>query len=282
MNGLRSSATAPIAVAAILLLAAAGCMLQAGEQRKPRTTLFVGIDASQSFKHSGYYENAITFLAHYIYGHLNGLGGLEKTTSMFVGSVGGKRPGDPKSFHPIHDFQGKNIEQIAAYLRTWFPPADSLTDFNSFFHEVARITKERNLVLAPITLLVVTDGIPDVALPDSMAGSHEHAAEQLERTNVVSPGVKARAQRLYEQIDLDPLEYLSRNITLRVIYLSPTVAQQWRTHIPRQRIRFWAVDAEVMKGWKNQIRAGASIEEQERLWKWVREIVDFRVRSIKV
>lgn len=284
MNRLRSTATASIAVAAILLLVAAGCMVQAGERQKPRVTLFVGFDASQSFKNSGYYDNAISFLAHYIYGHLNGLGGLDKTTNMFVGSVGGRKPGEPKTFHPIHDFQGKNIEQIATDLRNWFRASDILTDFNPFFQEVARITKERNLVLAPITVMVITDGVPDVARPDTSAVSqtHEHAAEQLERKDVVAPAVKARARQLYESIDLNPLEYLSRNITLRIIYLSPTVAQQWRTYIPRQRVRLWAVDGEVMKGWKTQIQAGESVEEQRRFWKWVREIVDFRVRAIRV
>lgn len=259
MKGLRSTVTVSIVVAAILLLAAAGCMLQAGEQHKPHTTLFIGVDASQSFKHSGYYDNAVTFLAHYIYGHLNGLGGLDKPTQMFIGSVGGRSLNEPKSFQPIHSFQGKSIAQIEADLRKLFTPNDTYTEFNPFFQEVARITKERNLVLAPITLMLVTDGIPDSNMP----------------------GVRGGAQVLYEKINLDPLEYLSRNITLRIIYLSPKVAQQWRTHIPRKRIRLLAVDGEVMRGWKSQIRPGASIEEQERFWKWVREIVDFRVRSIR-
>jgi hypothetical protein len=96
------------------------------------------------------------------------------------------------------------------------------------------------------------------------------------------PGVRGGAQVLYEKINLDPLEYLTRNITLRIIYLSPKVAQNWRTYIPRKRIRLLAVDGEVMKGWKSQIRPGVSIEEQERFWKWVREVVDFRVRSIRI
>src|SRR3989441_9705909 len=105
-------------------------------------TLFVGVDVSGSFKHD--YDNAMTLRAHYIYGPLHDLGGLAKPQALFVASIGGKKPGDPKSFHPIHDFEGKDIEQIATELRTWFPPSDTLTDFNSFFQEVARIAKERN------------------------------------------------------------------------------------------------------------------------------------------
>lgn len=259
MKGLRSTVTVSIVVAAILLLAAAGCMLQAGEPHKPRTTLFVGVDASQSFKNSGFYDNAVTFLAHYIYGHLNGLGGLDKPTSMFIGSVGGKSLNEPKSFQPIHSFQGKTIAQIEADLRKLFSPNDTYTEFNPFFQEVARITKERNLVLAPITLMLVTDGVPDSNMP----------------------GVKGGAQVLYEKINLDPLEYLSRNITIRLVYLNPKVAQHWRTKVPRQRVRVWTVDGEVMKGWKAQMQPGASIEQQERFWRWVRDNIDFRVRSIR-
>ncbi|MBI4401665.1 MAG: hypothetical protein HY581_08540 [Nitrospirae bacterium] len=260
MRRFRSAVTASLISAAILLAILAGCNLQPSEQRKLRTTLFIGVDASGSFKHSGYYDNALTFLAHYIYGHLHELGGLEKPHALFVASVGGKSRSEPKTFHPIHDFEGKDVAQIEADLRTWFPPSDTITDFNPFFQEVARITKERNLVLAPITLMIVTDGVPDAA----------------------TPSVKAGAQALYEQIDLNPLEYLSRNITIRLTYVSPKVGEQWRTHVPRTRVRLWTVDAEVMKGWKDQIQPGVDTGRQDRFWKWVQDNVDFRVRSKKI
>ena len=260
MKQVRSALTASLISAAILLVVIAGCSVQPSEQRKPRTTLFIGVDASGSFKHSGYYDNALTFLAHYIYGHLNELGGLEKPQTLFVASVGGKSRSEPKTFHPIHDFEGKDIAQIEAELRGWFPPSDTLTDFNPFFQEVARITKERNLILAPITLMIVTDGIPDP----------------------VTSGVKAGSQALYEQINLNPLEYLSRNVTLRLAYVSPKVGEQWRAHVPHKRVRLWTVDAEVMKGWKDQMQPGVDIAKQVRFWKWLQDNVDFRVRSNKV
>ena len=243
----------------VVLAALVGCTVQAGEERKPHATLFIGVDASGSFKHSGYYDNALTFLAHYIYGHLHELGGLEKPKALFVASVGGKSVNEPKTFHPIHDFEGKDIAQIEADLRSWFPPSDKVTDFNPFFQEVARITKERNLVLAPITLVVVTDGIPDAAASDVKAGTRE----------------------LYERIDLQPLEYLARNVTVRLTYVSPKVGEHWRTHVARQRVRLWTVDAEVMKGWKNQMQDGLDVAKQDRFWKWVQENVDFRVRANK-
>jgi hypothetical protein len=260
MKALRQSIAAAWLTGLVLTAWLAGCTVQAGDQRKPRTTLFVGVDASGSFKHSGYYDNAMTFLAHYIYGHLHELGGLEKPHALFVASVGGQNVNEPKTFHPIHDFEGKDVAQIETDLRKWFPPSDKVTDFNPFFQEVARITKERNLVLAPITLMVVTDGVPDASASGAKAGSRE----------------------LYERINLKPLEYLARNVTVRLTYVSPKVGEQWRTHVTRQRVRLWTVDAEVMKGWKNQMQPGADVAKQDKFWKWVQDNVDFRVKANKV
>lgn len=245
-------------VSAVLLAVTAGCLLEPGD-RKPRTTMFIGVDASGSFKHSGYYDSALKFLSHYIYAHLNNLGEAEKPQALFVGSVGGKRRDEPKTFHPIHDFEGKSIEEIETNLREWFRPDDTLTDFNSFFEEVARITKERNLVLAPITIMLVSDGIPD------FAGS----------------GSKSNGN-IYQRIDLQPLEYLSRNITVRLTYASPTVAKQWRTQIKRQRVRLWTVDAEVMKRWPDYIEAGVRLDEQDRFLDWMQDNVDFKVRARRI
>lgn len=247
---------AGLAGAAILSLLAMGCMPQAGDQ-KPRMALFIGVDASGSFYRSGYYDNALSFLAHYIYGHLNELGGLATPRALYVGSVGGRNRNEPKAFHPIHDFKGKDIATIEANLREWFPPTDTLTDFNAFFQQVARIAKERNLILAPITLMVVTDGIPDVT----------------------TRGGQTTPQSIYREIALDPLEYLSRNLTLRLTYVSPTVGNNWRKHVARQRVRLWTVDAVVMKGWQEQILPGVEMAKQDRLWNWVLDNVDYRVRS---
>jgi hypothetical protein len=205
------------------------------------------------FGNSGYYEFSLAFLVHYLYGHLNDLGGLAVPRELFVGSIGGRSADEPKAFHPIHDFSGKTVEQIEADLRTWFPPTDTLTDFNAFFQQVARISKERNLVLAPISLVVVSDGIPDA---NGQTGASA-----------------------YSTIDLSSLEYLTRNLTLRLAYASPKVGDHWRKLVPRQRVRMWTVEAEVMKGWKSQMGPDADPAQQDRLWKWVLDNVDYRVRS---
>ncbi len=220
-------------------------------------SLFIGVDVSGSFQNSEDYENAISFLAHYIYGHLNELDGLIKPREMYVGAIGGRSQDEPKAFHPIHDFEGKEIAQIEADLQTWFSPVDTLTDFNSFFQQVARISKERNLILSPITVLVLSDGIPDVA----------------------THSVKAENKSLYEKIDLSSMEYLSRNLTLRMTYTSPKVGDYWRKYVPRQRVRLWTVDEEVMKGWLEQLEPGVNLTEQHRLWKWIKDNADYRVRS---
>ena len=247
----------PAAIVALLAGLCAGCGLEPSE-RTPRMTLFVGVDTSGSFEHSGSYDDAMAFLAYYIYGHLNELGGLDKPRELFVGAIGGKNPNEPKAFHPIQDFAGKSVQEIEHDLRTWFAPSDSLTDFNPFFQQVARIVKERNLVLAPITLTLVTDGVPDFAVPRAKSGS----------------------SAMYKHIDLAPLEYLSRRMSVRLAYVSPQVGKDWRELVPHQRVRLWTVDAEIMKGWKAQIDQAGASAGQERLWAWIQHNVDYRVRSV--
>ena len=68
-----------LAAAALVAAAAAlaSCNLDPGE-RRPRMTLFVGVDASGSFYNTGDYDDALIFLSHDLYGHLNGLGGLRR------------------------------------------------------------------------------------------------------------------------------------------------------------------------------------------------------------
>jgi hypothetical protein len=224
--------------------------------RKPRQVLFVGVDVSGSFHESGYYDNAMGFLAHYLYGHLNEQGGLWKPRELFVATIGGAAGDDPKAFHPIHDLEGKEVPQIEAKLREWFAPTDKHTDFNAFFRQIARIAKERNLHLTPITVLVISDGIPDVPGQSSL-----------------SPAA------LYRHINLKPLDYLSKNVTVRLAYANPKVGQQWRTYVSRDRVRLWAVEADVMKSWRDRLQPGVELARQEKLWKWVRDNVDFRVRS---
>ncbi|NIR46748.1 MAG: hypothetical protein GWN51_18925, partial [Gemmatimonadetes bacterium] len=63
-----------------------------------RGTLFIGIDVSGSFQANGLYDDAIEFAARYIHGHLTGAGELDEPRALFVGSIGGERPGQPQAF----------------------------------------------------------------------------------------------------------------------------------------------------------------------------------------
>ncbi|MGH7537464.1 MAG: hypothetical protein ACREMF_02415 [Gemmatimonadales bacterium] len=245
---------------ALLAAALAACAAteQPDQPDKPASATFViGIDVSGSFRDSRLYDDAVQFAAHYIFAHLNGLGGLRVPTALFVGSVGGDRPGEPKAFHPINDFQGRTVDQIAADLRVWFPPPDAYTDFNAFFQRVSGLVKERGLILAPLNVVVLSDGVPDVP-----------------------PGTKlARGETPYSRIDLQPLEFLSRSVTVRLLYASPTVGENWKKQIKRRRVRLWTQEAQVMAGWHTQLEPHLPLEQQADLWKWVQDNVDFRVRS---
>lgn len=244
----------------ILLLAALlvlpGCSYT--EEEKPRLSLFVGVDVSGSFARTPHFKDGLRFLSYYIYGHLHGLGGLEKPRALFVGSIGGDTPNEPKAFYPIHEFERKSVPEIEAKLNELFGGGGNyLTDFNAFFKRVSETTQKHGLLLAPITVVVVSDGKPDVW------------------------GTKF-VEATYEKIDVAPLEFLARNITVRILYPSPTVAASWERMVPRQRVRIWPVEAEIMQGWTEQLEKGASVKRQKRLWKWIQDIVDRRVRRQRI
>jgi hypothetical protein len=238
--------------------AKSGGVKQAGEARVARSTLIVGVDVSGSFQRDGRYDSSIDFIANYLYAHLHGLGGLKQPTAVFVGSIGGEKPFETKSFQPIHTFQNMSVAEIAAYLRKEYPARDGLTEFNPFFDRVATLVKRQNLVLSPINIVLLTDGLPD------------------------TPAARGDSLGPYKKINLSKLEYLSKSVTLRLLYPSPTVAVRWERQIPRRRVRMWTVDNEVMQTWKRHYRPGATPKEQEALWKWIQDNVDFRVRSVGV
>jgi len=89
------------ALGAIALLSTA-CAPAPNSNRVARSTLVIGIDVSGSFRAN--HESSIDFAANYIYARLHGLGGLKVPTAVFVGSIGGERPQETKSFQPIHTF----------------------------------------------------------------------------------------------------------------------------------------------------------------------------------
>jgi hypothetical protein len=243
------------AASALVLSAAVACAPSADGARVARSTLVVGIDVSGSFQSRGRYESSIDFAANYLYGHLHGLGGLKEPTAVFVGSLGGEKPGEAKSFQPIMTFQNMTVPQIAAYLRKEYPPRDALTDFNPFFERVATIVKRNNLVLSPLNVVMLTDGIPD------------------------TPSERNDSLSKYKKINVSGLEYLSKNTTLRILYPRPTVAVHWEKNVPRRRVRMWTVDDEVMATWRSHYKKGEAPQQQAELWKWINDNVDFRVRS---
>lgn len=224
-----------------------------------RNTLVIGLDVSGSFRKSGHFEDALDFAALYLYGHLRAMGDLRQPSAVFVGSLGGERPGEPKTFHPIQDLSGKSPEEIAADLRRWFPETDPLTDFNAFFQRVAVHVKRQNLVLAPLNIVMFSDGVPDIP------GGHRMTADSL-----------------YRRIDLSPLEYLSRSVTVRLLYATPSVAQNWERRVPRKRVRVWTQDTDVMQGWRRHWLVDITPVRQDSLWSWIDKIVDFRVRRGRI
>ena len=242
-------------IALSILAGLVACVPSPDNPRVARSTLVIGVDVSGSFLKGGRYESSIDFAANYLYAHLHGLGGLKQPTAVFVGSIGGDQTQETKAFQPIHTFQDMSVAQIAAYLRKEYPARDGLTDFNPFFERVATLVKRQNLVLSPLNVVLLTDGLPD------------------------TPSAKDDSLSKYANIDVSKLEYISRSVTVRVLYPSPTVAVHWERKVPRRRVRMWTVDNEVMATWEKHHRAGLPPEQQAALWKWISDNVDFRVRS---
>lgn len=248
-----SSTTTRSVVLVSTMLACWACLSPENGERVPKSTLVIGIDVSGSFRQ--HYDDAIDFAAHYLYGHINGLGELRTPSAVFVGSVGGDQPAEAKSFQPIHAFRDKTVDEIAGLLRELYPPEDSFTDFNVFFDRVGTLIKRQGLILAPLEVVLLSDGVHDVRRTGEKSGD------------------------AYQQIDVGPLEYLSRNVTVRLLYASPTVSVNWERSVPRKRVRMWTVDAPVMSGWQEQVDPNTSIDGRQGLWTWIGDNVDFRVRS---
>ena len=242
----------------LLLICCLACDWTGGEA-KPRLSMFIGVDISGSFIKSGYFDDSLDFLARYIHAHLNGYGELEKPNVLFVGSIGGAKADEPKTFYPIQTFENKSIEEIRSRLGEIFPKDEinPFTDYNAFFEQVALTVKNRNLVLRPISVVMISDGKPDINSNQSTD---------------------------FRSLVVRPLERLARNVTIRLLYTDAVTGKYWQTRVPRRRVKLWTQDANVMVSWKdpNILLPGVPDEKQDRFFTWIKENVDFGVRALRV
>jgi hypothetical protein len=247
----------------ILVIIACGLLIQGcespGETTKPRLSMFIGVDISGSYKNTKHFDDSLDFLSYYIYSHLNGLGGLEVPNVLYVSSIGGARVNEPKTFYPIQSFEKKSVSEIRQKLDEIFPRniSNPFTDYNAFFEQVAHMVKNKNLVLRPISVIMITDGIPDV---------------------------KQEGITDFASIQVTPLEKLARNVTIRLLYTSPVTGRDWETKVKRRRVKIWTQDADVLHSWKDPdiMAPEKQIDEQDYFFAWVKDNVDFGVRSRRV
>lgn len=245
-----------VGIIALLTVFMTGC---GPEDPKPRLSLFIGIDVSGSYVNSGHYDESISFLANYIYAHLNGMGELETPNELFVSSIGGAEPGEPKSFYPIHVFENKSVEEIEKQLFKYFPKEkqNEFTDFNAFFEQIALTIRNKSLVLRPVSVVMLSDGIPDV---------------------------ERNGETDFRSVNFSPLERLSRNITIRLLYTDPVTGKSWQTEIPRRRVKIWTQSADVMTTWNDStiFMPDTTLAKQDRWLEWTKDNVDFGVRARRV
>ena len=227
-----------------------GCNLNLNTVAR-KTTIFIGIDVSGSFTKTAAFTDSLKFLSYYISGHLTGSGDLSTPKDLYVGGIGGNQKEDPQAFFPIHDFQDQAPSQIEQKLtREFSKQNDSLTDFNTFFERVALMVKQKNLVLAPITIILISDGVPEV-----LRGKTSKTMYQA-----------------YSNIILTPLEYLSKDVSIRLLYTSPKVGNEWVNYVPKQRVKIWTVETKVMYGWQKQLERG-----KDKLWIWIKDNIDRKI-----
>jgi len=245
----------------IFVLIFNGCdtFFEGSDSAKPRLSMFVGVDISGSFMKSKYFDDSIDFLAHYLFSHLNGLGELERPNVLFVSSIGGAAANEPKTFYPIQTFENKTIEEISVKLREIFPKniSNPFTDYNAFFEHIALTVRNKNLVLRPISIVMLSDGIPDV---------------------------KKEGNTDYRSIAVKPLENLARNVTIRLLYTDAVVGKYWQTKVKRRKVKIWTQDAEVLVSWKDPkiLVPDKAFEEQKYFFEWTKDNIDFGVRSRRV
>ena len=240
----------------LLIVFSSGC---AEGPAKPRLSMFVGVDISGSFMESGYYDNSIDFLSHYLYAHLNGLGGLEVPNVLFVSSIGGATANEPKTFYPKQLFERKSVEQIADQLREIFPKGtvNPFTDYNAFFEQIAQTVRNKRLVLRPVSIVMISDGVPDV---------------------------RREGRTDFRSIKFKPLETLARNITVRLLYTNAQTGKSWQTRIPRSRVKVWTQDANVMVSWNDSTiyLPDKKPADQATFFDWVKDNVDYGVPARRV
>ncbi len=98
------------------------------------------------------------------------------------------------------------------------------------------------------------------------------------------PDVKKKGKTDFSSIIVKPLERLSRNVTIRLLYTSAVVGKNWQTKVKRRKVKIWTQDAEVLVSWKDPaiLIPGKPFEEQNYFFDWIKDNVDFGVRSRRV
>ncbi len=243
----------------LLIIFSIFCLSCDSGPAKPRLSMFIGVDISGSFIKGKYFNDSIDFLAHYLYAHLNGYDGLDVPNVLFVSSLGGAKANEPKTFFPIQTFENKSVAEIKKKLREIFPKksVNPFTDYNAFFEQVALTVKNKNLVLRPISIVMVSDGKPDV---------------------------KTAGKTDFSSIVVRPLEQLARNVTIRLLYTDAVTGRDWQTKVKRKRVKIWTQDAEVMVSWKDSkiLLPDTEFGQQTVFFEWLKDNVDFGVRARRV
>ena len=151
----------------------------------------------------------------------------------------------------------KTVGEIREKLREIFPRTkpNPFTDYNAFFAQVAHTVKNKNLILRPVEVVMISDGKPDVIHREGRIG--------------------------YSSLNLSPIEGLARSVAVRLLYTDAVTGQDWLKKVPRRNIKLWTQDAKVMVYWRDPdiMVPGKPLHAQKKFFRWMKENVDFGVRA---
>ena len=102
--------------------------------------------------------------------------------------------------------------------------------------------------------------------------------------DLTSKNTMSKGGKDFGSIRVEPLERLARNVTVRLLYTSAVIGRDWQTMVKRRRVKVWTQDAEVLLSWKDPkiMLPDKQMEDQKYFFSWVKDNVDFGVRSRRV
>src|SRR3989442_6911336 len=92
----------------------------------------------------------------------------------------------------MQDVRGRSPAEVGGDLRAWFPQEDPITDFNAFFQRAALHVRRNNLILAPLNVVLFSDGEPDYSGAGRLTADERYKRVDLSRSEEHTSELQSR------------------------------------------------------------------------------------------